>query len=122
MRLRRQVAAARTPNGNGGEAVNVDGSLAHGVNEANPDGEADNMTGYQDDVAECTMDGDDETACDSTYEETHDILFVAGVFDCTHTVSVTVKCEWDSDATTRAGTEFTAAEAVTGAECEVEVN
>ena len=53
--------------------------------KANPDGEADNMTGAQADEAECTMDdngADQDAACDAELVMDFPILFKDGTFGC----------------------------------------
>jgi hypothetical protein len=64
-----------------------------------PDGEADNMTGYQADNKECSMadNGEDQDeACDAMFEETFPVSFTSFTFGCEIIVDVTVTCEWDS--------------------------
>ena len=99
-----------------------------------PDGEADNMTGYQADNNECSMgdNGDDqEEACDAMFEETFPVYFTDGTFGCETTVDVTVTCEWDSQGglgdPDPATTEFTARADAEGnianfANCTAEMN
>ena len=84
------------------------------------------MTGAQADEAECTMEGDDENACDAELVLEHDLFFTDGTFGCDTTRSITVTCTWDSTTdvggtnTGGDGSVFTAAEAVMGAECKIE--
>ena len=55
------------------------------MNRTNPDGKADNMTGYQSDEDECTMgdNGDDQDeACDAELVIDHDLFFTDGTFGC----------------------------------------
>ena len=100
----------------------LDNAAAPPVPEG-PDGEADNMTGSQADEAECTMDdnGDEqEEACDPMFEMDFPVLFKAGIFECETTRTVTVTCTWDSNA--HGIGDDNAADVVTGASCEAEVN
>ena len=87
------------------------------------------MTGAQSDAAECSADdnGDDQdAACDAELVINHDLLFVDGTFGCETTRNVTVTCTWDANPATGFGAtrsgNFTDAEAIIGAKCEVEVN
>ena len=124
-----------------GLTFNTDGSVkdkgaaaaGRTVAVAHPDGVADNMTGAQKDVNECTTDdnGDDQTkACDAELVLDFDLRFIDGTFGCDTERPITVTCTWDSSADTdignttdgTSGTEFTAANARVGAKCEVEVN
>ena len=104
-----------------------DGWSEDNVNRTNPDGEADNMTGYQSDADECTMADNgakQDEACDAELVIDHDLFFTDGTFGCEIFQPVTVTCTWDSNASTITMTcrRHRAAEVMTGAECKVEAN
>ena len=123
------TAAHVAAGGCGRTAATTGGAAAEpvtGVNRTNPDGEADNMTGYQSDADECTMadNGDDQDeACDAELVIDHDLFFTDGTFGCEIFQPVTVTCTWDSNASTiTINDDGIVGEVTTGAECKVEAN
>ena len=92
-----------------------------------PDGKADQPAfvgeGAQNDVQACSMDdngADQKEACDSMIDMTFDLMFWSGTYGCEASRSVTVTCEWDSQAADLTADDLGAG--VDAMKCEAETN